>query len=278
MSSARSEHSLSVCLPHCSWIPERRKSLARIQAALHLGPPATWPASLVSPDPGKRPAGFVSYAQFADREPRWEWSRKLWGWCVEQPVTHCLVIADDTMLGPHALATVLAMIEAVPDRAIGLTSQHPTAPKLFHDGTRWYKAASPWLVGWAYLLPRPMLAAFLEWRDVQSRQLLEGDVGADDQLINAFLASKGTTTWHPTLTPFDHDLALDSAMGHPIETKGRREPSTKVPWHIHPWRGTAEPCDPPPWCKPEWWSVVGDPPVLSVPPSEESWREWESAR
>jgi len=263
--------SLSIAVPHCPWIPERVESMAKIRQALFVQDKYEWYAHV-----GQR-IGFVAYKEFRDREPHYEWNVKLWRWSVEQRASHCLFLADDTVLGPHAISIVLAMLEAVPDQPIGLSSQHPSAPSVLRSGHHWYRCVSPWLVGWAYLLPKPLLAAFLRWHSQQSPALLRGNVSADDQLINMFLASIRCPTWHPLPTPFDHDLQIGSSLGHPIEAHGRREASTKAPWTLLPWRPGPEPCPPNPLRYEEHWKhrTSSAPPILECPPHEDSWRAWE---
>jgi hypothetical protein len=249
--------SLSVGIPHTPWRPERAASLERMR---------------ISPIDGEISVIRV----FSDRVPHWVWSKKMWQWASEQPVSHCLFLADDTILAPNAIRILRAMLEAAPEVAIGLSSQHPLAMRLFRHGCRWYTCQSPWLVGWAYCLPRAFLVAFLGWRERQPlERLMEW---GDDQLLNQWLAEYGVWTFHPLPTPFNHDLELESTLGHPIDSGGRREASSKC-WarDVRPSRGGGWANPAGGWDDPDYWRQ--DPttiPTLECPPLEVSWEAWEA--
>jgi hypothetical protein len=267
--------SISVAVPHAKWVSARAASVERIRRAISVGPIATWAAPKTVPARGHH-EGLVSYHEETHRGPMWEWHARLWTWAFVQPVSHCLFLADDTILAPHAIEAILAMIEARPAAPLGLTSQHPAAAKAFRDGCRWYRSSSPWLVGWAYVLPREMLGDFLYYRAGEGEDFRRGELGGDDQQINRFLAASGISTWHPLPTVVDHDLRIGSEYDHPTGD-ARREASTKAPWTLESWRPSGEPTHKPAWTHVDYWRA-GRETVLECPPSEQSWREWEAAR
>ena len=114
---------LAVAIPHADWSPGRPQALARVLDA--LGPVA-------EPD---------RLYVYANRDTRGEWWGHIAQWAAAQPCTHFLQVQDDLALMPGYLAVVRAMVEAVPDRIIGLHSVHQAIPQFAGGGIRWITTA-----------------------------------------------------------------------------------------------------------------------------------------
>lgn len=144
----------------------------------------------------------------------WKWHLSMAPW-----VTHHLCMTDDLHIAPHFWAILEAMVSAHPNSVIGLLSNHPAAPKLARRGLRWYRTNS-WVVGPAYVIPRPLLTAFLPWYEdwvARTPREVRGERG-DDSCLNEWVsAGPGgpREAWHPLPTIIEHrgDIATTWQFG-----------------------------------------------------------------
>jgi hypothetical protein len=200
---------VALAIPHTPWIPERVKSLARLESQLGslMGPGPIRPDWTPWGGPGRL---------FAGREPNWSWSEKLWTWGIETECDYLLQLQDDAIVGPDFWADLRTMLHWVPDQIIGLESVHP-ASRLIHDqGGSWY-TTSDGLIGVGYAFPRPALIEFDHWRKTRLRAGSRQQIN-EDTLVNLFCLSTGRRVWHPVPTIIDHDIALASTYGNDLHT------------------------------------------------------------
>ena len=207
---------LAVAIPHADWSPGRPQALARVLDA--LGPVA-------EPD---------RLYVYANRDTRGEWWGHIAQWAAAQPCTHFLQVQDDLALMPGYLAVVRAMVEAVPDRIIGLHSVHQAIPQFAGGGIRWITTADG-LTGPQYLLPLEgpdSLAELRKWRD--GGGLRPGWNITEDTLIGVWALATGRRIWHPIPALADHMGKL--THGGPPSTYGNdaaQRQSPPVLWDAH---------------------------------------------
>jgi hypothetical protein len=206
----------ALAIPHAPWKPERAPSLTRLVDGLS-------PA----------PSSMVARRVFADREPNWSWSEKLWAWSAETGASHLLQLQDDVIVGPDFWPQLTAMVDAVSDQVIGLES-------VLAMGSPWY-TTSDGLIGVGYLLPRQVTVELLHWRKTALRA--EGYKRLnEDQLIGLFCFVTGRRIWHPVPTLIDHDIDLASTYGNDAHSHRRPAKSTvrgdRAP---ESWRVTSKP-------------------------------------
>ena len=217
---------IALGLPHTPWVPARAESWARLRESLGVAPgPSTvpWPTGVI-------------VASFTERESNRVWPSRMWRWGVDSGLTHFLTIQDDVLVAPCFWPALRAMLEAYPDRIIGLSAVHPVGPEVARKGQRWYCTRS-WLVGWAYVLPRADLAAFVAWTEANPARVESTN---EDSLLNEWITESGRDTWHPVPTLVDHDTSIESTYGNDEHTH-RRATVT--------WRGYSEHD----LCSPDWW-------------------------
>jgi len=155
-----------------------------------------------------------------------DWIRVQWEWALKTDATHHLFMSDDLHLAPSFVRIVEAMVVAVPDKPIGLLSNHPRAPAVAAAGQRWYRTNS-WLVGPAYVLPRACLEGVYKWHSSLPRTAPEdsatvgqsspewADYWNDDSAVNEWVTRQGPgETWHPVPAPIEHRGDLESTIGH----------------------------------------------------------------
>lgn len=213
-------------IPHASWKPERKKSL--FELALCLADEGR--GQFLSEGHGS--LGGSDARIFADREPNYAWSGKLWKWASETDATHLLQLQDDALVCPEFWAQLHAMVSAVPDKVIGLESAHPVAKDL---PDTWYTTPDM-LIGVGYVVPTTLLQEFLVWR---STELRPGGLESvnEDQLLGLWCFVTGRKIWHPVPTIIDHDTSLPSTYGND-EHQDRRP---TVTWKDRPLPGTWRP-------------------------------------
>lgn len=190
----------ALAVPHTPWKAERAASLTRLVDALS-------PA----------PSSMLARKVFADREPNWSWSEKLWTWGVESGATHLLQLQDDVLVGTDFWPHLTAMVEAVPEQIIGLES-------VLAIGSPWYSGTDS-LIGVGYVLPCEVATQLLAWRRSQIRAEGWRRIN-EDQLICLFCFATGRRVWHPVPTIIDHDTELASTYGNDAHTHRRPARST----------------------------------------------------
>ena len=172
------EPTFSLAVSHCPWVAERAANMERLRPAI------------------VRPG--VTYREITDRAPNSVWSRIMWGWGAVQPVTHCVFLQDDIRLcGRHGFWPVIeAMVRAVPNRIISLISNHPFSERALAKGHAWFRMCET--LGTGYIIPTPLMGAFLDWRDRQSLEYLY--TTCEDFLITTWQYTTGRKSWCPVPT------------------------------------------------------------------------------
>lgn len=207
---------IALAIPHTPWIPARVESFNRLLDSLGLTGD-DW----VSSEMGPQTARF-----FTDRKPNREWSMDLWRWAASvasRPVhgadgivghtvgaTHLLQLQDDIIPAPNFWPALRAMIAAVPDKVIGLQSQHPFGRNLAHIGRRWYRSRA-WLVGCQCVIPLQgpdSIHEMLKWLEAYPH-VVANSIG-EDVTISTWLKETGRDCWHPLPAIADVDVTLES--------------------------------------------------------------------
>lgn len=185
----------ALAIPTASWKPERVDSYERLMVALQAGEPD----ALVS-----------DWRTFRDRKPNREWSMDIWKWAVSTSATHLLQLQDDIIPAPNFWPALRAMVTAVPDKVIGLQSQHPFGRNLAHIGRRWYRSRA-WLVGCQYVIPLQgpdSIHEMLKWL-AEYPHVVANSIG-EDVTISTWLKETGRDCWHPLPAIADVDVTLES--------------------------------------------------------------------
>jgi hypothetical protein len=252
---------IALGLPHTPWVPERVDSFDRLLSDLHIvdhdgdtdeeGLPS---CSGTEPlDHGKcGPSDGPTWAHiFSDRESNKVWPIKMWRWGLETKADFFLTLQDDVIIAPNFWPALRAMLKAVPDQVIGLSAVAPGGPEIARQGHRFYATRSH-LVGWAYAMPRALLAEFVAWVDANPKNHAEMN---EDQLLNEFVCATGKTTWHPVPTIVDHDVSIESTYGNDDHTHRR----ATVTWRAYSEADLEDPL---------FWAHNGNPPLLACPPPQ----------
>lgn len=178
-------------IPHTPWNTDRVVSLGQLAASL-------------------KTYDLKHFKLFEERESYTEWSKKLWGWGVETGASHLLQLQDDVIVAPNFWPAISAMVEAVPDKIIGLQGAHPVYRALSREGHRWARSHA-WMVGVGYILPRVDLEELVKFRDIFDGIAHEK---TEDEFIAWFCTETGREVWHPIPTLIDHDTDLPSTYAH----------------------------------------------------------------
>ncbi len=199
---------ISIAIQHAVWRPERREALRPMLVELLAN-------AIAHP--------FIGLTITDEKPARMAWSEfkthlalRQWRWALEQPdCSHHLFMSDDLHLAPGFLPILNAMVEADPDRIIGLLGNHPKAVDMsaHHSAYR----CNSWVVGPAYLMPRAQLEMFLRWyeglpdtEEPQCRRWFN-----DDSAINEWNTKHGRgESWHPLPTIIEHRHDVESTVGH----------------------------------------------------------------
>ena len=212
---------LSITIQHTPWVEARVRALREMMYVLK--------PAMQDPD------CFIQVVDTDYRGLDWQSAGKVqlelecWHKAAATQADHHVFFTDDLHLLPGITLVLKAMLAAVPNRPIGLLSNHPAGPSLYGAGHAWYKTNS-WLVGPAYILPKWHLLTFLTWYrslpagppDVQGNQSWYNG----DSAINEWISSAGGgECWHPLPTPIEHRADVDSTVGH-----GDRYSRERVSW------------------------------------------------
>lgn len=138
----------------------------------------------------------VPYREITDRAPNHVWSRIMWGWGAAQPVSHTVYLQDDLRLSPDFWRVVEAMVRAVPNRILGLISNHPLSDHALAQGHTWFRMCET--LGSGYVVPTPLMGAFLDWRD----RLPVAQVASlcEDYVLSRWQYETGRRSWCPVPT------------------------------------------------------------------------------
>lgn len=240
---------IALAIPHTSWAPGRKETLAKLKKQLG----------------GLLDGGNPYYLEHDNRSPRREWSEFILRWGAKMALlpegqgprprmTHFLQLQDDLEVAPFFWRALNAMIEARPNDVLCLQSAHQSGPEASAGGYHGYTTIDG-LLGPAWVLPTEVLLEFLEWRD---KAVLEGGLDAitEDTLMGTFCMVTGKPIWSPLPSIVDHPCQVASTYGN---DRAPRQRST-VRWNLAP---LPSPRDPPgadlKWdeealCSPEFWA------------------------
>src|SRR5258708_3759925 len=132
---------VSLAISHTPWKEERLASMGRLMQSLGV------------------PNGFEAFEVFGDPAANHEWSEAMWSWAADQDVDWCVFLQDDTLVCPDFRKAFEGLLSPERD-VIGLQVAHPSAPRLYDDGYKWFTTSDA-LVGVAYAIRQADLAAFL---------------------------------------------------------------------------------------------------------------------
>jgi hypothetical protein len=245
---------IALAVPTCAgWIPERAQSLARLKEQLGI---ETW-----AMDPLSMPAqeGLANYREFREQESNRIWPTRMWRWGIETGASHLLQLQDDVEVSPNFWLVLRAMIEAQPDRLIGLHANHPLAPVQFRAGRRWYR--DRWLTGPAYVFPTVLLRRFLAWC-AANPELVESH--NEDSLICRWCAELEIDVWHPVPTITDVDQSVPSTYGNDGHYEWSMHRRPLVTWRDATTLQALE--------SPAWWACTEESaPLLPGPGTQGCW-------
>lgn len=198
---------IALAIPHTPWVSARVETFRRLVESLG--------ASVVTTDKGDRSIvglnpHYKTMRVFDEKKPNREWSMDLWRWAASTTATHLLQLQDDIVPAPNFWPALRAMVTAVPDRVIGLQSQHPFGRNLAHIGRRWYRSRA-WLVGCQYVIPLQgpdSIHEMLKWLDAYPH-VVANSIG-EDVTISTWLRETGRDCWHPLPAIADVDPSLES--------------------------------------------------------------------
>lgn len=183
---ARTNPAFVLAVSHTPWVAARVKSLARMREIL-------------------RPTeNTVGYHEVTDRLPNWQWSQRMWMWAHAEAratgATHAVFLQDDLDLHPLFWPVLRAAVGAVHNRVISLIANHPYSRRAADRGDGWFLASE--CLGSGYVLPAPLLHAFLEWRSHLPTGRLRST--NEDFLITCWVNATRRRTWHPVPSLIDH--------------------------------------------------------------------------
>jgi hypothetical protein len=197
---------IALCIPHAPHMPGRIESMARLKATIDN-----------SDGPGNDLVRI-----FADREPHWRWSRKMWRWGLDTGMLHLVQLQDDALVPPNVLAVLHALHAGAPAKAdvVALFGVHPIGRELARTGMRWHRSRA-WVLGIGYSLSRRFLEGFVPWVEANDAR---ARVTCEDALINAYCVENGIDVYHPLPSVVEHDIGVPSTWGAQSADMGLDKP------------------------------------------------------
>lgn len=248
--------SIALAIPHTPWIPERVESFRRMMTG--LGIDALEPHDLRPLDESVL-FDLRQTRVFDEREPNTVWSQKLFRWALTTGATHLLQLQDDAIVAPRFWPILHAMIEAHPDRIIGLEATHPLIPVQHRAGRRWYR--DHWLIGVGYVFPCSLLVEYVAWCEAHPERVAKTN---EDSLISEWAYETKRHIWHPIPTCIDHDLGVPSTYANDAHHEFSMYRKPLVTWRDVDASAALE--------DPDYWRVTEDgAPILPGPGSQSCW-------
>jgi hypothetical protein len=209
----------ALAIPHAPHKPGRTESLRRLGSMLGL-------ELSFSGGSGhgiaQRSGIDFMYRVFAEREPHWEWSKRLWRWGLETKADYLVQLQDDVLVPENFFPALRALLTTHPSGVTALMGIHPLARELARMGGRMHRTRA-WLLGNGYVLSKHFLAEFCPWVE---RNEARARICSEDSLINAFCVETARDIFHPIPSLVDHDLSVPSTWG--ADNNGHR--SATVSW------------------------------------------------
>lgn len=194
---------MKIAIAHAAWMPERERTLARLESQL------TWP-----------PCVCVS----AVREHASVWARRLWDFASVWNDEHVVCLNDDVTVHPRFIEVIEALTKAVPDQVISLHCTSPVAPSFALAGERWLR--SYWLTGPGYLFPPGAAKRLLTWIDTLPKSFVSSV--NEDNLIMHWAWHEQRPIWHCIPALVQHDTSTASSLGYDNQPAWMR--SSPVAW------------------------------------------------
>lgn len=252
----------SISIAHTPWKPERREALSLMREALTPLPPDA--------------IFFVHDTDYRGKpwnDIKHEWALACWRWHLDAGATHCLMMSDDLTIMPGFWEVMQRMVESVSGAPIGCMSNHPKGPKLLQGGTHWYRTQS-WLVGPCIVMPRKLLAEFVQWYEKWYPKLPKGEDSEghqefyhDDSSINEWVGKTGRYSYHPLPAPIEHRLELGRTHDvNPFPPEAAEAVSWRRRWLPGREYQALDPVVPMLMQSPEWWRTEA--PFLHVTSEE----------
>jgi hypothetical protein len=222
---------VDIAIAHCGWLPERKRTLARLLE--QLAP--------------RKPMIFASYV----KEHACRWATRAWEWCAEHDRDGVILLNDDVILHPNFLEICEVMVDAVPDDLISLHANMPDAKAAREAGHPWVRSYA--YTGPAVILPPGMALRLLNW---EAPWLVLSRINEDER-ANFAMWSWQRPAWCAIPAIVTHDTSVSSTLGY----DGHPNRSAAVPWESFAdldltrpgyWRPREDtPHVTNPWCSPE---------------------------
>jgi hypothetical protein len=217
-------------IAHASWLPDRRRTLARLLE--QLGEDV-----LVSASAGPEHASV--------------WARRLWETAASRfPGEHVCFLNDDVLVHPELRRIVEAMVAAVPDEPLSLHTNVLGAAAEEMKGHHWCRCY--WYTGPAVVLPPEALRSLLAWV-YRTPWAFLSRVNEDNAAIHWSWAEQ-RPFWCAIPAPVIHDTGTPSTLGY--DDHAFRVPT--VPWTAFEWEGARL-------TDSAWWRVEAPPPWVPNP-------------
>lgn len=229
-----------IAIAHAKWMPERARTLARLQSQL----------------PGEPAHVFDSLV----REHASTWAVRIWRWVAAlREDEGCIILNDDVTVHPKLVDVVTAMATAVPDQLFALHCTSPVAPSFAEAGERWLR--SYWMTGPGMYFPPGAAKRLLAWIETVPQSFVASV--NEDNLIMHWAWHEQRPIWHCIPALVQHDTSTRSSLGYDNQPAWMR--SSPVAWDAsgnEVMRRTFESLD---ITSPECWKPDGEPMLVECP-------------
>jgi FkbM family methyltransferase len=100
---------------------------------------------------------------------------------------------DDVRVYEKFWEVVRAMVRAVPNRVLGLLTNHPLSKRALAGGHKWLRMTET--LGTFYIVPSPLLPLYLKWYDAQDPKWIAAN--CEDFIFSQWITLTGRKTWCP---------------------------------------------------------------------------------
>jgi hypothetical protein len=174
------------------------------------------------------PRELLSVVQDAGRRGPWPTVQAAWE-AAPPAATHHLVLADDMQPVEGFRAQVATILELLPEQIITLfTMRRKPTEATRAAGRAWFTSPDgTW--GGAVILPRGMIADFLEWE----RFAIPRSYRSADRRMALWAMERGHKVWHSVPSLLEHVGAGESLLGHANRARVAAylaTPATPVDW------------------------------------------------
>lgn len=185
---------ISVAIAHAGFLPERKKSLARLLEQLKA-------AGCTAP--------FVSVSK--EKEHARVWAMRVWKWAAQQkPGTPVVILNDDIEVHPKFAAVLEAMVKAVPGKVLALHPQNPATEGLAKANYNWFRCY--WLTGPAYLAYPAQYEQWIKFGEKKENEVLWK--GNEDNVVIHYSWSQQAPQYTCIPAIVKHDVEVPSTLGY----------------------------------------------------------------